>query len=199
MSLNTFLTCPADCDTALALGALPVNQDCTTYTQEYSQIRNLIIKPAAASSPLSWTGAPTVTAVAGEIDNSDSTGAKSKILIGEGEITAPEKIVDEYPNRKERVSFRTYTLTHTIKQLDDSTYEFLRQLQCGDTDFTFYYDTVGGRLFGGAGGITPKMIDVDFIYSGGREDKESAQIIVTFESDGEPDRGIALDTYQVSV
>ena len=198
MSLNSFLTCPADCDTALNLGALPVNQDCTTYTQQYSQIKNLIIQPAAANAALDWSSAPTVTAAVGEIDNSDSTGAKSKILIGEGEIQAPEKQVDEYPNRKTRVNFRTYTLTHTIKQLDADTYSFLRQLQCGDTDFTFYYDTVGGRLFGGSGGIEPKSIDVDLIYSGGREDKESANIIITWEADGEPDRGTALDTYQVS-
>lgn len=189
MALNSFLTCPADCDTALVLGATDTNQDCTSYKQRYSQLYSLVIQPDAASAPLDWTSAPAVTEVANEIDNSDTTGNKSKRLVGEGEVPVPEKVTDEYPGRKNRTSFRTYTLTHTIKNLSDEQYDLLRQLQCGYTGFKIWYDTVGGWIYGGANGIDISSIDVDFPKGGGRDDKELAVITITWEADGDPARG----------
>lgn len=195
--MNTFLTCPADCDTALTLGAIDVNQDCTSYQQKYSQVCDLIITPDSANAPLDWTGAPTVAAVAGEVDNSDVTGAKSKWLVVEGGVPVPEKVTDEYPKRKSKTSFRVYTLTATVKNLSDEMYAFLRQLQCGDTSFVIWYANVGGHVFGGANGIDIASIDVDFPLSDGRDDKESAIITITWDADGDPDRGDAPAAYAV--
>lgn len=195
--MNSFLTCPADCDSTLTLGAIDVNQDCTSYQQKYSQICDLIIMPDGATEPLDWTGAPTVTAVTGEVDNADTVGGKSKHLVGEGGIAAPEKVVDEYPKRKTKTSFRTYTLTFVVKNLGDDQYDFLRQLQCGDTQFVIWYANVGGHIFGGANGVDIDSIDVDFVYSEGRDDKEQATIIITWEADGDPERGNAPAAYEV--
>lgn len=195
--MNTFLTCPADCDTSLTLGAIDVAQDCTNYTQKYSQICDLIIQPDGATAPLDWTGAPTVTAVATQVDNADTLGGKSKWLVGEGGIAAPEKTVDEYPKRKTKVNFRTYTLTFVVKNLSDDQYDFLRQLQCGVTDYKIWYANVGGHIFGGSTGIDPDSVDVDFIYSEGREDKEQATILISWEADGDPQRGNAPAAYEV--
>lgn len=195
--MNTFLTCPVDCDDTLVLGAIDVNQDCTNYPQKYSQICDLVLRPDGANAPLDWTGAPTVTAVTGEIDNADTVGGKSKHLVGEGEIQAAEKTSDEYPKRKTKVNNRLYTLPFTIKNLSDEQYEFLRQLQCGVTAYRISYANVGGHIFGGAEGIDIDSIDVDFIYSGGRDDKEQAVITITWSADGDPDRGNAPADYQV--
>lgn len=196
--MNTFLACPADCDTALTLGAIDTNQDCTSYAQKYAQISDLIIKPDAANAPLNWTGAPTVAAVAGEIDNTNTDGTKSKWLVGEGGIVAPDKVVDEYPKRKTKVNFRTYTLTFNVKNLGDDQYDFLRQLQCGSTDFKIWYANVGGHIFGGANGIDILSIDCDFIYSEDRNAKEIATVTITWESDGDPARGNTPAAYIVA-
>jgi len=191
MAINNFVTCPNDCATDLNLGALDTLQDCTTYEQKYSQIYSIVLMPDGETAPLNWSAAPTVTLVSGEIDNTTTDGTKSKWLVGEGGIDAPEKILDEYPGRKTRTSFRTYTLTFNVKNLIDKQYSFLRQLQCGNTNFKLWYDTVGGHIFGGANGIDISGIDCDFIYGGGRDDKELATITITWEADGDPVRGVS--------
>lgn len=195
--MNTFLTCPADCDTALVLGAIDVNQDCTSYQQKYSQICDLIIQPDSANAPLDWTGAPTVTAVLNEVDNASALGTFSKHLVGEGGIPAPEKVADEYPKRKTKVNFRLYTLTFLVKNLSDAQYDFIRQLQCGSTDFKIWYANVGGHIYGGTTGIDVLSIDADLPLSEGRDDKESATITITWESDGDAQRGDAPAAYEV--
>ena len=188
--MNTFLTCPADCDATFTLGAIAVDQDCTNYTQKESQVSDLVITPSTALAlPLEWGGAPTILVTEREIDNSDVLGEKSKHIVGEGGLAAPEKTVDQYPKNKSRTTKRTYTLTFNIKNMTDDQYEFLRQLQCGWTDFVFWYATVGGRIFGGANGIEPDAIDVDFPLSEGRGDKEVAVLTLTWSADGDPDRG----------
>ena len=195
--MNTFLTCPADCDTALVLGAIDVQQDCTTYVQKYSQVCDVILQPTAGNAAFDWTGAPTVAAVTGEIDNTDVTGTKSKHFVGEGGIAVPEKTADEYPKRKSKTNFRTYTLPFTIKNLSDAQYAALRQLQCGSTSFRLTYANVGGHIFGGATGIELLSIDVDFPLSEGRDDKETAILTLVWEADGDADRGDAPAAYQV--
>lgn len=195
--MNTFLTCPADCDTALTLGAIDVNQDCTNYTQSYSQVCDLIITPDGANAPLDWTSAPTVTAVANEVDNADVAGGVSKHLVGEGGIPPPEKIIDEYPKRKSKTNTRVYTLTFTVKNLSADQYDFLRQLQCGSDAFTVWYGDVGGYVYGGSTGIDILSIDVDFPKGEGRDDKNFATIIVTWEADGDAQRGNAPAAYEV--
>ena len=197
--MNTFLTCPADCDTALILGAIDVIQDCTAYQQKYSQVCDLIITPDGATAPLDWSAAPTVTAVTGTVDNADTVGNVSKHLVGEGGIAAAEKIVDEYPKRKSKTNFRVYTLVFNVKNLSDDQYDFLRQLQCGTDAYTIQYANVGGHIFGSTddSGIDITSIDVDFPLSEGRDDKELATITVTWEADGDPARGNAPAAYEV--
>lgn len=195
--MNTFLTCPADCDTALDLGAIDVNQDCTAYQQKYSQVCDLIIQPDAANAPLNWAGAPTVAAVAGEVDNTNTDGTKSKWLVGEGGVAVPEKITDEYPKRKSKTSFRTYTLIFNVKNLSDEQYAFLQQIQCGNTDFKIWYANVGGHIYGGATGIDITYIDADLPLGEGRDDKEIGTITVQWDADGDPTRGNAPAAYVV--
>lgn len=183
--MNIFLTCPADCDSALVLGAIDVNQDCTNYDQLYSQLCGLVILPNGAADPTDWTAAPAFAAV---VDNSIASDTLGKYVVGEGEMQGAEKVADEYPKRQTKVNFRLYTATLTVKNLSDEQYEMLRQLQCGWSGFRFWIETLGERLLGDADGIDPLSVDVDFIYGGGRDDKEQAVITIQFEADGDPER-----------
>jgi hypothetical protein len=186
---NDFISCPADCDTEFVFPAIPVDQSCSTYEQPFSQVCDLVIQPTGAAAPFDFTTPATPTVVSSEIDNTDATNAKSKHLVGEGGVAVPEKDIGEYPKRQTRITNRVYTLVLNIKNLSDSMYEFLRGLQCGPTNFTFYYGTVGGRLFGPDGGIEPSSIDVDLPLGEGRDDKEIGTITITWDADGDPDRG----------
>lgn len=186
--MNSFLSCPTDCSTPLLLPAIEQVQNCTNYKQAFSQISDLIIVPDGAPDPLDLTGAPDAALVAASIDNMNVDNTKSRHIVGEGGVAAPEKITDEYPKRQSRTVFRTYTLTFNIKNLTDAQYEFLRALQCGWTGFSFYYANVGGHLFGDAGGILPASVDVDFPLAEGRDDKEIATLTITWDADGDPPR-----------
>lgn len=182
--MNQFLTCP-DCDDSFALGPIAVDQDCTLYEQKFSQVCGFILLPNAATLPTDWTDADDWAVV---LDNSLTGEGKGKYLIGEGEIQAPDGDLTEYPKRRQRVTSRLYTVDITVKNLSDTQYLFLKQLQCGWVDFRFWIETVGGRLFGGANGIDPHLVDVAFLYGGGRNDKEEAVLTVIYESDGDPPR-----------
>jgi len=182
--MNSFLTCP-DCDTDLELGPVDVQQDCISYTQRYSQLCGLIIHPNDAPLPTDWTDTNDWTTV---LDNSISGNIKGRYLVGEGELDAPDDEEVDYPKRRVRISNRLYTIEFTVKNLSDVQYAFLQQLQCGWTDFVFWHETVGGRLFGGPTGIIPYSVNVTFPYGGGRNDKELAIIELAFESDGDPPR-----------
>lgn len=186
MPINNFLTCPADCDTPLVFGAVAVNQDCTKVEIGGSQVEDLVIVPTSASHPADWTAAADW---AGVIDNTSTDGTKAKRLVGEGGIPTPEKVKIAMPKRKSKTKHRTYTLTHTIKNLSDAQYAFGRQLQCGDTSFKFYYGNEL-HLFGGQGGITPKEVDCDFPLAEGIDDIETMVITIVFDSDGDPARTI---------
>lgn len=182
--MNSFLSCP-DCGDELQLGAIDVNQDCTLYDQKYSQVCGIIFLADTATLPVDWTDANDWADV---LDNGLAGNGKGKYLVGEGEIGEPDGDLTEYPKRRLRITNRLYDVDLTVKNLSDAQYDFLKQLQCGWVNFRFWIETVGGRLFGGANGIDPATVNVSFIYSGGRNDKEEAIVTIQYESDGDPPR-----------
>ena len=195
MALNSFCSdlCPDICTGGLSLPALPEIQDCfTTADFKESQVSDLIIAaPAGITNPTDPTSASDWAAV---IDNTDTTDAKWKHIVVEGDVAEPELVEIETPKLGTIVSKYIYTLTATVRKLDNTTYAFLKALQCGSTDMTFVYGTVGGRLFyNGQGtpvevGISPSSVRVTFPLDGGREDVERAVITITWEADCDPDR-----------
>ena len=187
--VNSFLTCPAGCDDDLLLGAIDADQDCTSYDQGRSQVSDLYIIPAAASDIFSsWSTTPAY--VANSIDNTNADNTKAKWLVGIGGIPAPEKSTLDYPKRKKKTGDRTYTLTHRILNLSDDQYEFLRQVQCGWTGFTFYYGDLADYVYGQAGGISPESVDVDFPKGEGNDDRNVGIITLTWIADGDPERRV---------
>jgi hypothetical protein len=186
-TINSFLTCPSDCGD-LDFGALDTNQDCTSYEQKYSQICGIYFCPSGVDA-LDWTtpSAPAIPDPA-TLDNSTTDGSTVKYLVVEAGIDAPEKEVAEYPKRKTRVVGRTYAIRGVVKNMTDNQREFLRQMQCGDTSWTIYYETIGGYIFGGQGGIAISFMDAELPLGGGRDDKELGNILIDFEADGDPPR-----------
>jgi hypothetical protein len=190
MAKNIFLAgCPADCDDVNLLPAIPDEQDCTSYALLYSQLCDLYIVPTGATNPLaSWSTTP--TAVSGAIDNAVTDNSKTKWLVGEGAIGDPAETEEEYPKRKRKVTDRTYEMQFTVKNLVATQYEFLRQLQCGATDFTFFYGDLNDFIYGKVAGIAPEYVTVRFPRGGGRDDKAVAIVVLRWSADGDPERRI---------
>jgi len=191
--VTSFTTCPDDCTDENLLPAILAEQDCPNYAQDLSQIHTLIIRPDGATDPFA-DFATTPTAVSGGIDNTEALNAKSKLLVGEGGIAVPEKVVLEYPKLQEKVVERDYPLTFNIKNLSQAQYAFLQKLQCGTVSgWSFYYASGMGTnqwLYGIQGGIPMYYIDVDFPKGGGKTDRDVAVITIRFKATGDPLRRV---------
>ena len=140
-TINSFTTCPADCDDNNLLPAIPVIQDCASYEQVRSQVHTLYIMPQASGTPsadpfTNFSTTPTVTS--GAVANGNTDNTKARMLVGEGGVAEPTETILEYPMLNEKVTDRAYQLVFNIKNLVQAQYEFLQQVQCGNIDFTFY-------------------------------------------------------------
>jgi hypothetical protein len=194
MGINEFLTCPANCNDDLNLGALDVDQDCTNYDIYDSQICDVLIKPdSALVDPITWgTISPKTAEVdLAQIDNSSIDGTLSKLLSGIGGIAEPEEVVANYPKLKTKVTKYIYTMNFRILNLSEDQYDTLRQFQCGWTSFTFRYGSLGGFLYGGENGIVPKSARTIFPKGEGDTDKDECILRITWEANGDPDRNIS--------
>jgi hypothetical protein len=187
-TINTWLDCPNDCDTAVLLPAISQEQDCTSYPQKDSQVCDLVIQPDGADAPFDFTVPLVPTVVALAIDNTEALNAKSKRIVGTGGVDAPDEQEQAYPKQQTRVVKRIYTLVFNIHNLDAAHYAFGQALQCGDTGFTFWYANLAGNLFGGVTGIRPKSVKAVMPLGAGNEDKEIITVTIMWEADGDPDR-----------
>jgi hypothetical protein len=179
--------CPDLCAGNVDLPALDADQDCLAFTLRRSQICGLYFFPSGASDPTDWSMAADWTSA---IDNTDTMNSAGKYLVVEGELPAPEKVTVDLPKNKQKTSTRRYTITATCRNLTATNYAFLKALQCGDSDIQIYYETVGGWVFGQKDGASIEVdsIDVDFVYGGGRDDNELANIIIQFSGEVDPER-----------
>ena len=190
----TSISCPDDCADVNLLPAIAADQDCTGYTQTLSQVCDLYIIPSAAPDIFAdWDDPGTIAAVADSVDNTVADNTKAHWLVGIGGVAEPEETVAEYPKLQRKVTERLYTLTYRVLNLVAAQYNYLRQLQCGDTGFTFYYSDLGGYTYGIEGGLVPNSVDVDFPHGGGNSDKNVGIITITFRANGDPDRRANTD------
>lgn len=192
-NINQTLTgCPADCDDVLLYPAIPASQDCPNYEQGRSQISRLYLLPNTMSGDIfaSWgaTSAATPSYVANSIDNSNALNAKAKELVGRGEISVPEKSTLEYPLLKTKAAEKRYTVVFTHYQLDAATYDFLRQVQCGNLNFKFYYADLAAYVYGIADGLVPDFISVVFPKGNANTDRNTAIIRLSWKATGDPQR-----------
>ena len=203
---NTFLTgCIDQCAAgSVATPAIPVAQSCTAEDTVFSQVCRVILIPdsmdvdavltaAGETPPLDPTNIAHWSAI---IDNTNTDGTRAKELVVEGGVDEPDTTEVELPKRQTKVASRLYTMTVTRRFLDDQTYEFFRALQCGDTQYKIFYETVGDRLFGFVDNTTnPNDYGIDISsqfpsmpLGSGRDDLELVNWVITWDADGDPDR-----------
>ena len=195
-TVNSFTTCPADCDDDNLLPAIPAIQDCANYAQDRSQVHTLYIMPQVGGTPSAdpYTNfATTPTATAGAIDNTNADNTKARFLVGEGGVAESTEVVLEYPMLTEKVVERDYQLVFNIKNLVQTQYDFLLQVQCGNIDLTFYYASgmeTNQWVYGKQGGIVPRKVTVSFPKGAGKDDRDIAIIKIDWKATGDPDRRI---------
>ena len=93
----------------------------------------------------------------------------------------------------EKVVERDYQLVFNIKNLVQTQYDFLLQVQCGNIDLTFYYASgmeANQWVYGKQGGIVPRKVTVSFPKGAGKDDRDIAIIKIDWKATGDPDRRI---------
>jgi hypothetical protein len=139
------------------------------------------------------TFATTPTATANAINNTTTDNTKAKFLVGEGGVAESTEVVLEYPMLTEKVVERDYQLVFNIKNLVQTQYDFLLQVQCGNIDLTFYYASgmeANQWVYGKQGGIVPRKVTVSFPKGAGKDDRDIAIIKIDWKATGDPDRRI---------
>lgn len=135
--------------------------------------------------PTDWTSSADWEAA---IENSIVATDAAKYLVGVGGIAEPTETVIEGPKLQDLVVDRVYTLTLEVHNLSDIQYDALRQLQCGKTDFQFWYEDLSGNIFGGAGGITPLSVKATLPKENSRTAYDTGTVTITYSSLIDPDR-----------
>lgn len=163
---------PHDCEEIL-LPELSVAQNCTLFEVYESQLCGLIMTKGIA--PEDW-----VNGWSDVIANDVESEQAAKYLVGIGGVPPATVRYSEAPKGADVIARRDRIVTFRVTDFTNAQYNFLTRLQCGKTDFRFWFETVGGHLFGGPLGIAPLFVFVDMPTDG------LAVITIGFSSLKEP-------------
>lgn len=153
-----------------------------------SQVCGLLILPKGAPPPSSWVSADAMEAV---IDNTVTDNSAGKWIVGRGGIEKPDEVIIGLGKRTRKVGARLYTLDYEVNIRPNGIYNFLTTLQTGYRGFNFWFNTLGGRLFGGPTGICPDFVTAWTEYSEEAEEVERGYIQLQWYADGDPPRTLA--------
>jgi hypothetical protein len=190
--MQILLNC-GSCASPPTLPAIPADPCCET-PPRYSQIGRIIIAPCNVPDPFELEDGAAVL-VAGVIDNTNTDGTKAKALVGKGEKPDHEATIYEGAFRRQSISSRAFTINFTFSVGTVALYQFARALQCNYTRMRFWFEDIGGWLYGpvaadgtlGQGGLVPTMVDVQLAAGGGRDDLKEAVLTIMFDGNADPD------------
>ena len=168
------------------LGAMDLqSESCNEVVQ--SEVNSIIFwHPTLGTAPTNW--GPGIAALDFDINNADATDVQQKQIFVTGSVPEPTDTEATVNGFQTVVLSRTHTLTANLVTFGDATYDYLRKLQCGKVKPQFVYTTMGGKLFGKDGGITPSKITANFILNEGEESFETWTITFEWKSLTAPDR-----------
>ncbi len=173
---------------AVLLPELPTSFDCGL-SPLLSQVCGLLILPKGAPPPASWVSASAMSAI---IDNTVTDNSAGKWIVGRGGIERPEETIISLGKRTRVIAERLYTLDYEINIRPNGVYNFMQALQTGYRNFNFWYNTMGGRLFGGPNGICPDFVTAWAEYGDEPDEVERGFIQLQWYADGSPLRAMAM-------
>lgn len=152
--------CPDNCEDFILPGTF--FDPCNPEVNE-SQIKAIYItKPGF---PL--TNASDETEWNGRISDSSTDEDAIRKLVVVGGVALPEVVTKEISGQRTVNINKKRTLTFTVDELSDLNYDALTQLQC-NRRVLIWFETVGGKLFGGNTGIEVDLdLDLELLEASG--------------------------------
>lgn len=173
-------TCPTNCTTALPI----VKFDKCAPVISLSEIEKVYISKPSATAFTDWKLAPEWTARISETDLVDDDTIRALTVIGDK--PAPANVIKELSNGRKVPVRKDHTLNITIDDVSDENYELARILECGG-QIRFWYETSGGKLYGGNEGIEGTIV-LDGVLNRGRDEIETLVGTITWSSKFSPER-----------
>lgn len=177
---SPFTYIPADLCDGFDLPVFPVDINCISYSQKWSEVCGLIILPAGGVGVADpdWRDFAEWEAI---IDNSGLDATAPRYIPGIGSFLPQEKqLLQLAGGRVTENRERGYRLAFAVQNMDSGHMAFARQLQRNFTAFTFWMHTIEGRVLGGSDGMTPFYGDADIPLSSG-DGKEVINITIDTE------------------
>lgn len=177
---------PPDICGDLALPNFPQIQDCTSYSQLYSEVAGVIFMPVIEGISFSdWLADGLVPGNWEDFDEwtfGNNTDANAHLLIGRGSFLETDAaLLTLAGGRVEENRERIMRLTLNVLNMDAGHIEWGRKLQRNARAFQFWVYTNGGRIIGGQYGMKPYFTNAIFAWQQGRENRESMQLIIDTE------------------
>lgn len=139
-------TCSTTCE-----GDLPaVLFDNCNPIVEFSEIRRVFIAKRNAASFLNWTEAAEWIARINRNTTSGDDYIREFRVIGDKPV--PAGVSKQISNGRTMTIGKDHTLNFLIDDISDENYEFMRGTECGG-QYKIWYETEGGRMYGGNDGI----------------------------------------------
>lgn len=192
--LSAFTYLPTNVCNDLEIPDFPLDQDCTSYNQLWSEVWGIIVRPIGSAYPITWYNLSEWYDES-KIDNADP--AKAHFISGVGSFLPTEKTVatlaggrvEENRERTQRLVLNVSNMNAGLAGANVAHVKFGRQLQRNKKDFTFNVVTIGGtygaltenRIIGGYLGMQPVFVDAIFGFNEGTGARESMQIIIDTE------------------
>jgi hypothetical protein len=174
--MNPYTSLPPDVCAVPPFPAIPVEQDCTSYTLDRAEISGLIIlEDGAAGVSEDWDDFEAWEAI---FANEQADGTEPKYIVGRGSWLPSESTVyDLAGGRLREIRERVYRLDFDVLNMDSGHAEVARLLQRGKKNFAFWLQTVDGRIIGGQSGLRPSFVNADSPFGRGDE-RERVSIVL---------------------
>lgn len=176
-------TCAGDCDMDLA----PVSFDDCQPNVSFSEIRRIFIAKKAAAPFNNWKAAGEWIARISETNQTGNDYIRALTVIADKPAAAP--VFKEISNGRRIQIGKDHTINFTIDDVSDENYEFMRTLECGG-EYRFWYETEGGRMFGGNEGFLAR-VDANSVLNRGRDEIETINGVMTWRTKFHPERAIS--------
>lgn len=173
-------TCAANCDVNLPVVSF---DDCNPEIL-FSEIRRVFIAKKNADPFTDWTDA---TEWETRLSQDSITGDDYiRPLTVIADKPAAAAVSKDISNGRKKIIGKDHTINVTIDDVTDENYEFMRALECGGK-FRFWYETSGGKMYGGNEGFTAEF-NLDDILNRGVDEIETLAGAITWRSKFSPER-----------
>lgn len=112
---------------------------------------------------------------------------KIRVLTVIGDKPAPTSTPRVMSNRRRFTPFKEHTINISIDDVSNENYDFMRALECG-AEGIMWYETIGGKMFGGNAGIQKVTLALDDLLPSGEGEYETLGGTATWRAKLHPDR-----------